>query len=202
MHSPGAHTGPHSTLMWMRLRHPLLRVEADSNQGAWIGERSTGWISALIHLLAWALCTLHNCIQESCSAPVMTSKVLHGTLSPFPSLTSFLTLISFLSSHTGLLAFFGAPGTLLPQWYAKLFLHQETPFQRATGLLPHLLQVLTQTPSSQWGLSLTTPSKITTHPLALSHFPASFFFISVITNLFSILNVLAIYRVFLSLTRM
>lgn len=47
----------------------------------------------------------------------------HGTSLLFPSLISLPTLISILSSHTGLLVFPGAPGILLIQALAKVFLH-------------------------------------------------------------------------------
>lgn len=127
------------------------------------------------------LCRLHSCIWESRRAPVMppgSCTVLALPSLPWHppalTLTSPVTLTSLPSLEH--------QASSCLRHFPTLFLYQEVPFQKATGLLSHLLQVLTRIPSSQWGLSLTTLFKITTNPLTFSPFLALFFFISVITK--------------------
>lgn len=121
---------PHSTLTWMRHRHPLLWVEAALNQGAQLEDWSTGWILASIHLLTWVNCPSHNCIQKPQIAPVMTltsyMTCLCSFILSFPDLTSY-------SSHSSAITL--ASLSLLDARHARassdlhlLFLHQEHPY--------------------------------------------------------------------------
>lgn len=86
-------------------------------------------------------------LQSSCN----DLRVPRRLLPPFLPWPHFLPLISLLSSHTGLLAILGVPGRLLPQGTCTCCTSTRNTLLDSHGLAssPHLLQLSTQTPSSQ-----------------------------------------------------